>query len=141
MSTRLKRIFFWSLFLLFILDAIVIYTTGAEIDPGKSYITAESNKGKLLFQEYNCISCHQLYGLGGYMGPDLTNVISTEGKGEVYAKSFIQNGTQRMPNFHLNKNDVNALTAYLKYVDKTGISPVRNFEIKFDGTITQQNNR
>ena len=141
MSTKLKLIFFWSLFLLFILDSIVIYTSGAKNDPGKSYITEESKAGKLLFQEYNCISCHQLYGLGGYMGPDLTNVISAIGKGELYTKSFIQNGTQRMPNFHLNENEINALTAYLKYVDKTGISPVRNFEIKYDGTITQQNIR
>lgn len=138
MSTKLKRIFFWSLFLLFIADGFYIYTSGTENDGGKAFLTEEAKKGKLLFQEYNCISCHQLYGLGGYMGPDLTNVFSAPGKGELYVKSFIQNGTQLMPNFHLGEMDVNALTQYLKYVDKTGISPVRNFEIRYDGTITQK---
>lgn len=141
MSTKLKRIFFWTLFLLFIADGFVIYTSGTENDAGKGFLTEEAKKGKILFQEYNCISCHQLYGLGGYMGPDLTNVISTQGKGEFYVKSFIQNGTQKMPNFHLGETDVNALTEYLVYVDKTGISPVRNFEIKYDGTITQKSSQ
>ncbi len=140
MSILLKRFLFWGLISLFIINSIVIYTSGTENDPAKAYITEESKAGKLLFQEYNCISCHQIYGLGGYMGPDLTNVISERGKGELYAKSFIQSGTQRMPNFHLSENDVNALTSYLKYVDKTGFSPVKNFEIKFDGTIMQKAN-
>ena len=36
------------------------------------------------------------------------------------------------------KREVNAITEYLNYVDKTGISPVRNFEIEIDGTITQK---
>ena len=141
MSTKLKRIFFWSLFLLFILDGIIIYTSGADNDPGKKFLTEGAKKGKLLFQEYNCIACHQLYGLGGYMGPDLTNVMSSPGKGEIYVKALIQAGTQRMPNFHLQQSDIIALTEYLNYVDKTGISPVRNFEIKYDGTITQKDVR
>lgn len=137
MSTRLKRIFFWSLFLLFIIDGIVIYSSGSDNDPAQKFLTEGAKKGKLLFQEYNCISCHQLYGLGGYMGADLTNVMSAKGKGEVFVKTFIQYGTKGMPNFHLTESEVNSLTEYLNYVDKTGISPVRNFEIKYDGTITQ----
>ena len=141
MSTRLKRIFFWSLFLLFIIDGIIIYTSGADNDPGKEFLTEGAKKGKLVFQQYNCIACHQLYGLGGYMGPDLTNVMSTPGKGDAFVKLFMQSGTPKMPNFHLSESEVNELTEYLNYVDKTGISPVRNFEIKYDGTITQKDVR
>ena len=138
MSVLLKRSIFWSLTLLFIVNTIVVYTSGPENDNGKNYLTEESKEGKLLFQECNCIACHQLYGLGGYMGPDLTNVISASGKGELYAKSFIQHGTERMPDFHLDESEADALVAYLKYVDKTGISPVRNFSVEYDGTITQK---
>lgn len=141
MSTRLKRLVFWSLFLLFSIDAAVIYTLGTENDLGKNFSSEEAKEGKLLFQEYNCISCHQVYGLGGYMGPDLTNVMSAPGKGELYVKSFIQNGTQRMPNFQLSEKEITALTEYLRYVDKTGVSPVINFEIEYDGTITQKSNQ
>ncbi len=141
MSTGLKRFFFWSLFILFVIDAYFVYTSGTENDPSQSFLTEGAKNGKLLFQEHNCISCHQLYGLGGYMGPDLTNVMSAPGKGEIYVKTLIQNGTQRMPNLHLPESDVKALTEYLNYVDKTGISPVRNFEINLDGTITQKDVR
>lgn len=101
-------------------------------------MTESAQEGKLLFQEYNCTACHQLYGLGGYMGPDLTNIISAEGKGELYAKAFLMNGTQRMPNFQLTENEITALVSYLKYIDKTGISPVKFFEINLDGTITEK---
>lgn len=141
MSTLLKRIFFWSLALLFVIDSAIIYRSQPENKEADSFLTENAKRGKLLFQEYNCISCHQLYGLGGYMGPDLTNVISSPGKGDLYAKSFIQNGTQRMPNFHLDENQTNAIVAYLKYVDKTGVSPVINFEVEYDGTITQKSNQ
>jgi mono/diheme cytochrome c family protein len=72
------------------------------------------------------------------MGPDLTNVISTPGKGMAYAKSFIQYGTQRMPNFGLDTTEVNELAAYLKQVDATGCSPVLNFEIQNNGTVIQK---
>ncbi len=137
MSTISKRLIFWSLVVLFVVDTVVIYSSGTEEDLGKSFLTSEAKEGKLLFQKYNCISCHQIYGLGGYMGPDLTNTYSTVGKGELYIKAFIQNGTQRMPNFKMNDDEINSLTAYLKYIDKTGVSPVKDFRINANGTVTQ----
>ncbi len=79
MSKNLKRTVFWGLILLFVINSVIIYCSGKDYDTGKAFLTEDSRKGKLLFQEYNCISCHQLYGLGGYMGPDLTNVISAIG--------------------------------------------------------------
>jgi len=47
-------------------------------------------------------------------------------------------GTPRMPNFHLSEDEITSLVEYLKYVDKTGISPVINFEINMDGTVIQK---
>jgi nitric oxide reductase subunit C len=91
--------------------------------------------GKLLYQKHNCQACHQIYGLGGYMGPDLTNVISTPGKGRAYAAAFLRNGTDRMPNFHLSQHDVDALTEYLALVDATGTSPIRNYRTTWYGSI------
>ena len=138
MTSTFKRIIFWSLVSLFLIDSIIVYTLGTEDNKGKTFITEETKKGKLLYQKYNCTACHQLYGLGGYMGPDLTNVISAEGKGEMHVKAFLMSGTQRMPNFNLGESEINSLVEYLKYVDKTGISPVKKFEINTDVTITQK---
>jgi nitric oxide reductase subunit C len=130
-----KRLLFWSLFTSFIIYTAIVLTHATDEDKGTAYLTAEAKQGKLLYQKYNCTACHQLYGLGGYMGPDLTNVISTKGKGELLARAFLKTGTQKMPNFNLSDEEINALIAYLTYVDKTGISPVRDFSINADGTV------
>lgn len=138
MPAASKRYIFWTLFTCFIIYSIVVYTSGTEQDNGKENLTEQAKKGKLLYQKYNCTSCHQLYGLGGYMGPDLTNTISAPGKGHIYVKALLKGGTQRMPNFQLSDPEIEELTAYLDYVDKTGISPVKYFRFNYDGTIEQE---
>ncbi len=99
-------------------------------------VNKESSEGKLLWQQYNCNSCHQVYGLGGYLGPDLTNVYSK--KGPNYIKAFLKSGTEIMPNFHLQKNEINDILAYLKNIDESGKADPRTFTIKKDGTIDQK---
>lgn len=135
MSSLYKRLFFWTLFVAFCIYTAVVLTNATGTGKGEVSITDEAAKGKLLYQKYNCTACHQLYGLGGYMGPDLTNFMSTKGKGELIARAFLKSGTQKMPNFNLSDDEINALVAYLNYVDKTGISPVRDFSINGDGTV------
>jgi nitric oxide reductase subunit C len=138
LSTFLKRTLFWSMVFFFLVYTIVIYSSGAEESESSQYLTVEAKAGKLVFQQYNCIACHQVYGLGGYMGQDLTNVMSDPGKGEMYVKAFLQSGTQRMPDFKLSEKEMKALIAYLNYIDKTGVSPVIDFELNYIGTITQK---
>ena len=99
-------------------------------------MSAEASRGQALFQEHNCIACHQFYGLGGYMGPDLTNVISK--RGAAYSSAFIMAGTASMPNFGLNADEVAALVAYLAYVDETGTYPPENYEVHWTGTVKQE---
>jgi nitric oxide reductase subunit C len=93
-------------------------------------------EGKMLWQEKNCISCHQLYGLGGYLGPDLTNVYTL--KGSAYIKAFLAKGTAVMPDFKLSANEMDKLVAFLKMTDASGKSDPRTFLIQFDGTISQK---
>lgn len=81
-------------------------------------------KGLAVWQSKNCQACHQLYGLGGYMGPDLTNIISDSIKGPAYASAFIQSGTAKMPKFNLSAAEVNDLLAFLTWVDRSGKSNV-----------------
>jgi nitric oxide reductase subunit C len=138
MSVSTRRLIFWTLISLFVIHSLLVFTIGTDMDNGKKFMTEDAQKGKLLFQKYNCTACHQLYGLGGYMGPDLTNVMSKQEFAEAYVRAFLQSGTQRMPNFHLPEQEMKELVAYLKYVDKTGISPVKKFKTNLDGTITQQ---
>lgn len=96
----------------------------------------EARYGQQLFQDYNCIACHQFYGLGGYMGPDLTNVISN--RGEAYSRAFIAAGTQRMPNFNLSDDETGALIAFLAFVDQTGTYPPENYDLRWTGVVAQE---
>jgi len=98
-------------------------------------VSKETSKGKLVWQQYNCNACHQVYGLGGYLGPDLTNTYSL--RGPAYIKAFLQNGTATMPNFDLNEKEVSALLAYLRDIAASGKGDPRTFTINNNGTIQQ----
>ena len=108
------------LFGLFISYSFLVYTNGTI--GNDAVMNNKAINGKNLFQKHNCTSCHQIYGLGGYLGPELTTTISQPGKGPNYAKSFLQTGTQRMPNFHLTNMEQQDLVEYLTYVDQTAIT-------------------
>ncbi len=95
----------------------------------------ESYKGKMLWQKFNCSSCHQIYGLGGYLGPDLTNVYSI--KGAVHIKAFLNTGNKVMPNFNLSSSEINMLLFFFQEIDKTGKSDPKTFYKQPNGTISQ----
>lgn len=96
----------------------------------------EAAAGKLSWQKYNCNACHQVYGLGGYLGPDLTNVFSA--RGPVYIEAFLKNGTSIMPDFHLNQVEIKNLLGFLRQLDASGRSDPKTFTLSYDGTIEQK---
>lgn len=96
-------------------------------------VSEETGYGKLLWQQYNCNACHQVYGLGGFLGPDLTNTYST--RGPAYTKAILQSGTVTMPNFQFSERELKGLMAYLKNIDASGKADPRTFRINANGTI------
>ncbi len=116
----------------FILYSLIIYSS---LPVKNNPINEETANGKLVWQKYNCNACHQVYGLGGYLGPDLTNIYSLRGPG--YIKAFLISGTTVMPDFHLKEQEINEILAYLKNIDASGNSDPRSFTIKYNGTIEQ----
>lgn len=100
-------------------------------EPAKANELAQ--EGKLIWQEKNCTSCHQLYGLGGHLGPDLTNIAAK--RPAAYIRAFLQTGTAVMPNFELSEHQQDALIAFLEYTNTTGKSDPTHFKQKLDGTI------
>jgi len=126
---------FGTLFVSFFFYSAYVYTRGTEASHVPP-MSDESRRGQLVFQKYNCIACHQFYGLGGYMGPDLTNVISN--RGPAYAGAFISAGTASMPNLGLSADEVSDVVAYLGFVDTTGTYPPENYEVTWFGTVRQE---
>ena len=133
MSTdRNKLLIFLLLFTGFLSYSFIIYTN---LEEEEIVVSTEAAEGKLVWQKYNCGSCHQFYGLGGHLGPDLTNVYSK--RNPEYITVFLKNGTPVMPNFHLSKTEIQALLAFLEQADASGSSDPRTYRLKYDGTITQ----
>lgn len=91
-------------------------------------------KGWQLWQQKNCQSCHQLYGLGGYMGPDLTNIARDSSKGRPYMHTFIKYGTGRMPAFNMTDEEVHQVIDFLEWVDKSGVARVPEDAVHWSGT-------
>jgi len=109
--------------------------TGGTAAPHIEPMSEKGRHGQDLFQQHNCVACHQFYGLGGYMGPDLTNVISN--RGPLVARAFIASGTASMPNFGLNDEEIDALVEFLTFVDKTGRYPAEDYDVKWFGVVAQ----
>ena len=100
--------------------------------------TTDIAAGRIVWQKNNCQTCHQLYGLGGYLGPDLTDVYSAPGKGKDFIKAMLTTGIKQMPAFHLSDQEFTQLTAFLKSVDESGNSDPRKFTKLKTGMIEEQ---
>jgi nitric oxide reductase subunit C len=126
------RSIFWSLTTVFCIYSIYVWTAGTEA-PQSSVASEQVQRGQHLYQARNCVACHQIYGLGGYMGPDLTNVVST--KGEAYSRVFIANGTVAMPNFGFDQKQVDDLLSFLAFVDTMGVYEAPEYNVSWYGTV------
>ncbi len=100
-----------------------------DIGPARPAVAA----GAEVWRSENCLACHSIYGLGGHIGPDLTNTISRLGAAGVTAK--VAAGGARMPPFPLPQEAVANLIAWLSYIDATGVYPLpRHFSPGYGDT-------
>ena len=84
-------------------------------------------RGKLIWEENNCIGCHTLLGEGAYFAPELGNVFDRRG-GEEQFSSFLHAwmaaqplgvpGRRAMPQFNLSDKEVSDLAEFLKWTSK-----------------------
>jgi len=131
-----NRIIFWSFTAVFFIYSAYVWTAGTDA-PQSAMATEQVQRGHRLYQQSNCMACHQFYGLGGYMGPDLTNVVSS--KGPAYARAFMINGTERMPDFGFNEQELDDLVAFLEFVDTMGVYQSPSYKLKWYGTVVALN--
>ena len=129
-----NRITISILITLFIIYNIVIYSQNTNASSMKSFSSSALN-GQTIWQKNNCTACHQLYGLGGYLGPDLTNITSNPKKGIDYTKAFFNSGIKSMPKFNFSEDEKNDLSTFLNEVDKTGYYPNKNAEFNYSGWV------
>lgn len=115
---------------LFAAYTVLVYRDGQGKHDERADATVRA--GMRTWQQENCQSCHQLYGLGGYMGPDLTNVASQ--RDEQRIRTFIRYGTGRMPAHALSDEQIDAVIAFLAWVDRTGTRTMPPEAVHWTGT-------
>lgn len=131
---------FITLSVLFLIYSFSIYLKPLrEKDHQKAPIKKQAAAGKDVWQKHNCHTCHQLYGLGGYLGPDLTNVIAKPGYSDVFLKAIISNGISRMPAFDLTNQEMEDLLVFLQEMNETGTANPQDYSPQLNGTFTLDN--
>ncbi len=81
-------------------------------------------KGRQLWHSHNCQACHQFYGFGGFLGPDLTNAAGRLTRARL--DQILTKGTLPMPAFWMSNQEIDAIEAYLAAMDRTGVGVARN---------------
>lgn len=100
---------------------IVYFSTGQSIADLKMAEKSTIAQGQIIWQQKKCISCHSIYGLGGHLGPDLTNIIKR--RGDDYTRALIRSGNNKMPAQSFNSQELDQLMAYLQRVGESGTYP------------------
>jgi mono/diheme cytochrome c family protein len=95
-------------------------------------------RGQALFRRHNCRACHQVYGFGGFLGPDLTNVASRYSANEL--EGILTTGRKQMPAFGFTALERRDLYAFFESLDATArsqphglrnraaVDPLRHFQ-------------
>ncbi|MFN3444197.1 MAG: c-type cytochrome [Bacteroidia bacterium] len=120
----------------FLVYSFTIYIKPSQQIKTQQFDASIAAEGKLIWQKYNCQSCHQLYGLGGYLGPDLTNVYSK--KNETIIKGIVGSGVRSMPAFQIPDDEFTKLLEFLKQTDASGNADYRNYNVLPNGMIEMQ---
>jgi nitric oxide reductase subunit C len=79
-------------------------------------LSAEALRGREIFHDEACQVCHQLYGQGGFLGPDLTNVHSRVD--EARFRSLLTVGSGQMPALALEAAQISDLRAFFREIDR-----------------------
>ena len=92
-------------------QTVLVYTDGRQ-EP----LTEAALRGRSLWHENACQVCHQVYGQGGFLGPDITNAASRlEGS---RLESLLTVGSGQMPAFHFTREQIADVAAYLEALDR-----------------------
>ena len=122
-SQAARNIFYGGTLFFVLLFAVLVFHTEQRI-PVRSKaaeITPAVVRGKHIWETRNCIGCHTLLGEGAYFAPELGNVYTRRGpdfiKAWMKAQPTGAPGRRQMPQFHLNDQQLDDITEFLKWTN------------------------
>lgn len=118
-----RKILLSFLVLFFIIQSLLVYLDSNKFQ--KISFSPSAQLGRTIWLENNCQSCHQIYGFGGFLGPDLTNTAKYYSSEDLI--EILETGPLQMPSIKLSKKEAKDLSAFFNEIDKTGVSvPIIN---------------
>jgi len=122
MSNKAARnlFIFGSLFFFVIFLGLTVDTMN-QIDGRAPEITKEVDAGKMVWQKYDCIGCHNILGNGSYFAPDMTTVVARKPSG--YLKKFLMdprgvNPKAAMPKLGITSQEADQLVSFLTWISQ-----------------------
>jgi nitric oxide reductase subunit C len=124
LSKKQARAFFlggtFVTFLIFI--GLTIYSfSDAQDQSNYEAITEQVVRGKVIWEENNCMGCHTLLGEGGYYAPELTKVLDRRGEG--YVKAVLMTPIPWAPNgrkmvaYGFSEEEADDVIAFFDWID------------------------
>ncbi len=97
----------------------LVYRDQPDANPGAFAALSEAGvQGLSVWRAENCHTCHQLYGFGGYLGPDLTHVAARTDEGTF--RQIVRVGVGAMPGADLTDETIRDLFGFLTEMDQSG---------------------
>ena len=120
-----RTFFFGGTILFFLIFLILSYDTVANAVPVSTHeenMTESVVRGKILFDENNCMGCHTILGEGAYYAPELTKVIDR--RGEQYVKIVLmseepwQPRGRKMVAYGMTEEEATDMVEFFKWIGK-----------------------
>jgi len=115
-------------FLIFI--GLTVYSLSAAQDQSnQENITDSVARGKLLWEQNNCMGCHTIMGEGGYYAPELTKVV--ERRGEGYIKGVLMSptpwqradhGSRKMVAYNMSEDEAEDMIAFFTWIGEIDLN-------------------
>jgi nitric oxide reductase subunit C len=109
-----KKVMLVVLVTTFVIQTGLVYSDDADLS-----LSDDAVEGRRLFHEGSCQVCHQLWGQGGFLGPDLTNAASRID--ETRLVSLLTVGSGQMPAFGYSAQQIDYLQAFLEEIDRPDV--------------------
>ena len=117
-----------SLFFILVFVGLVFHTERTIPErSNEAAMTEAVVRGKMVWEQNNCIGCHTLLGEGAYFAPELANVYQRRGgdaSGGAFIKAWMKaqpTGAphrRQMPQFNLDDKQLDDLVEFLKWTNE-----------------------
>lgn len=100
----------------FLVAAFAVQTALVYSDEPTGPIPEDAIRGRALWHDNGCQVCHQFYGQGGFLGPDLTNAYSAVDTARL--RLLLTIGSGQMPAFGFSEAEIRDFRAFLQAMDR-----------------------